>query len=143
MARFEKDKTSQSISEHIITSIETRNDTFSVKKLGGSRKYHKYASFKITAVSYDVCLAILKMDWQPQKAEMFKNRDFSLPRYMEDNNDDNNDDNDNHYSPSDTRHHRGNNNNNNRGQSNQNQYGDGANRFLEIRIQDVNLMARI
>lgn len=86
IAKFEKKTTLENIIQRICDSIDSINDNmFNVQKLGGARKHHTFASFKVSTVSYRVCCDILNMDWGSQKAEIFSNGDLSLPRRIENN----------------------------------------------------------
>lgn len=79
VSRFERDTKCEDIASIICSAIDGMNDKmFSVQKLGGTRKHHTFASFKVSSVAYNVCCDILKMDWGQHKAEMLKKKDLSM-----------------------------------------------------------------
>lgn len=81
ISKFDKNMSCENITDQICKSIVGINEnTFSVKKIGGTRKFHKYSSFKVSTVAYNICHDILNMNWDPHKAEIFSNRNLSLPR---------------------------------------------------------------
>lgn len=72
IAKFKTNVKCEQISNHIIDSTNINDsDSFYVQMLGGNLDDHSYASFKITTLKYEVCNAILNMNWNPQSASIF------------------------------------------------------------------------
>lgn len=81
VAKFDLKTTTDNIVARIVESIEDIDvKMFSVQRVGGTRKYHTFASFKVTTTNYNVCESILCMNWGSQKAEMFLMKNLSPPQ---------------------------------------------------------------
>lgn len=83
VAKFDLNTTTDDIVQRIVASINDIDvKMFSVQKVGGTRKFHTFSSFKITTTNYDVCVEILSMNWDGKTAEMFtkKNPNPNPPR---------------------------------------------------------------
>ena len=118
VSKFDKQTTTDDIISRICGSINDIDlDSFSVQKIGGFRRHHTFASFKVSTVSYKICCDIICMDWGQQKAKIFSHRDSSSPRRNNNGRNDNRRPTRGTYGNRDTdrhRYNRRNNNNNNR-----------------------------
>lgn len=70
IAEFETKITCENIAQHITNKTKLSDQLFHVQMLGGKRKFHNYASFKVTTLDKLVCDSILKMNWNPQSAQI-------------------------------------------------------------------------
>lgn len=68
IAKFETKITCEQIANHIRDKTDTDCNLFVVQMIGGKRKHHNFASFKVTTLDKSICEKILKMNWNPQNA---------------------------------------------------------------------------
>lgn len=72
VSKFQTKVKPNEIAKFIMESTKiTDNASFSVQLLGGFWNGQTFASFKITTLTYDVCMEILNMNWSPQSARIF------------------------------------------------------------------------
>lgn len=76
VAKFNKNEKSENITQRICQSLDgIDSKMFNVQKVGGLRKHHTFASFKVSTFNITLCKDILSMNWDTQKAQIFSNDD--------------------------------------------------------------------
>lgn len=75
VSKFKTSVKPDEITKFILESSDINDpELFSVQLLGGFWDRQTFSSFKITTLKYDVCRAILSINWNPQSARIFEQK---------------------------------------------------------------------